>query len=108
VLAPSGDQNQFLHVNINPGGRANLFLKLLTPLPDPPDEPLDSGLTGLNLTIEATDDVTGEVFRDFAGQTFTVFDPAPAPEPSTLALAGVGVVGLLGCVWRKRRKAAVP
>jgi hypothetical protein len=33
--------------------------------------------------------------------------PSPAPEPSALALAGVGLVGLLGFAWRKRRKPAV-
>jgi LPXTG-motif cell wall-anchored protein len=28
------------------------------------------------------------------------------PEPSTLALAGMGVLGLLGYLWRKRRSSA--
>jgi hypothetical protein len=33
--------------------------------------------------------------------------PSPAPEPSTLALAGVGLVGVVGYAWRRRRKPAV-
>jgi hypothetical protein len=32
--------------------------------------------------------------------------PSPVPEPSDLALAGVGAVGLLGFAWRRRRKPA--
>jgi hypothetical protein len=32
--------------------------------------------------------------------------PSPAPEPSGLALAGVGAAGLLGFLWRRRRKPA--
>jgi hypothetical protein len=33
--------------------------------------------------------------------------PSPAPEPSSLGLAGVCAVGLLGFAWRHRRKPAV-
>jgi hypothetical protein len=34
-------------------------------------------------------------------------NPSPAPEPSGLALAGVGVAGVVGYVWCRRRKPAV-
>jgi LPXTG-motif cell wall-anchored protein len=34
------------------------------------------------------------------------FSAAPAPEPSTLTLAGLGTLGLLGYVWRRRKRAA--
>ena len=33
-------------------------------------------------------------------------DLAPSPEPATLTLAGLSAVGLLGCGWLRRRKAA--
>lgn len=26
----------------------------------------------------------------------------PTPEPSTIALVGIGAVGLLACIWRRR------
>jgi hypothetical protein len=32
--------------------------------------------------------------------------PSPAPEPSGLALAGVGLAGMVGFAWRKRRQPA--
>jgi hypothetical protein len=41
------------------------------------------------------------------GKHFVIddFSFTPAPEPSTLALLGVGTVGLLACVWRRRKRA---
>jgi hypothetical protein len=50
----------------------------------------------------ATDDrfLLGPPFTQ-AGPTLTV-----APEPSTLTLAGVGLVGMVGYVWRRRGKRA--
>lgn len=40
-----------------------------------------------------------------AGGSVTVtYNWAPVPEPSALALLGMGAFGLLACVWRKRRR----
>ena len=40
------------------------------------------------------------------GQGFRVGQIAPVPEPSTYALAGLGIVGLGGANWMKRRRRA--
>jgi hypothetical protein len=34
-----------------------------------------------------------------------ISNPAPAPEPGTLTLAGVGLVGMVGYAWRRRKPA---
>ncbi len=42
---------------------------------------------------------------NFVGQfTLTVSGPTPVPEPSTLVLFGVGLVGLTGVAWRRQSK----
>lgn len=42
------------------------------------------------------------------GQGFRVGQIAAVPEPSTYALAGLGIVGLGGANWMKRRRRAAP
>ena len=41
-----------------------------------------------------------------AAAAVAALGPTPTPEPSGLALAGVGLAGLLGFAWRKRRTPA--
>jgi len=40
-----------------------------------------------------------------AGNSLTVTAASIVPEPSSLALAGVGGLALAGCTWRRRRRA---
>jgi LPXTG-motif cell wall-anchored protein len=67
-----------------------------------------TGATGSTALSQETDPTTWTVFT---GVTLSAVEingtPSPAPEPSGLALAGVGLVGLLGFAWRKRRKPAI-
>ncbi len=53
------------------------------------------------------------VFEFLSGGTLYYYDPVsvqvygqPIPEPSTLALFGVGAIGLIACAWRRRRARA--
>jgi len=44
------------------------------------------------------------VFCSLASAATPVTSRVSVPEPSALALAGVGAIGLAGAVWRKVRK----
>ena len=39
---------------------------------------------------------------ELTGTVTYQYNPTPTPEPSTLVLLGIGAVGLLGFVWRRR------
>src|SRR5271157_1439245 len=47
--------------------------------------------------LSAVHDPTNTLYQDLA-----VADPAPVPEPSTLAIATLGALGLIGYGWRRR------
>jgi hypothetical protein len=54
--------------------------------------------------VTANTTVTGVTFSFGTTPDFFVHgDPVPVPEPSTLVLAGIGAMGTLGMVRRKRR-----
>jgi hypothetical protein len=59
---------------------------------------------GTNAYSTQAEPTTWSVAQRIEGAFDVNGTPSPAPEPSTLALAGVGLVGMVGFVWRHRRK----
>jgi len=52
-----------------------------------------------------TDGVSGPDFQ-FQSRTSAVFTAAAIPEPASVGMMAVGIVGVLGYSWRKRRQSA--
>jgi hypothetical protein len=73
-------------------------------------DPLTSGVS--SFSYAAVSQVTGgtPLFFTTGGQTFIAREGEPptaaVPEPSTVALLGVGVAGLVAYTWRRRRVVA--
>jgi hypothetical protein len=66
------------------------------------------GQNGLFAESFDAEPMTWYVEQDLRKGAFEVNGtPSPAPEPSALALAGVGLVGVVDYAWRRRRKPAV-
>jgi hypothetical protein len=68
----------------------------------------DRGLDGPFADSYEVEPMTWLLFQQINQGAFEVNGtPSPAPEPSTLGLAGVGLAGLVVSAWRHRRKEAV-
>lgn len=68
----------------------------------PPTSPLPAGSYQLDLVTTVHFTGSGRVTVD--AEFGATIDPAGVPEPSTLALAGIGAVTLAGAAWRRRRR----
>jgi hypothetical protein len=67
----------------------------------------DQGRAGpYALSVEAEPMTWVDVHQNPQGAFEVNGTPSPAPEPSALALAGVGLVGAAGFAWRRRKPAA--
>jgi hypothetical protein len=65
----------------------------------------DSGTFNFSLPVSSGHTIDFAAYGDYtAGSTPLEATITGAPEPSTLALLGVGTVGLLGFAWRRKRQ----
>jgi hypothetical protein len=95
---------------ITPAGIVSLFASL------PADSNSAAGLAfdaGGNLLVAEEIGTISEIAPNGTVSTFAsgipdatylAFGPDPVPEPSSFALAGLGILGLIGCVLRRRRQ----
>jgi hypothetical protein len=63
----------------------------------------DQARNGLLATSDEPEPTSWGVSQDVEGAFDVSGTPSPAPEPSGLTLAGVGLAGMAGFVWRKAR-----
>jgi hypothetical protein len=80
-----------IDVAINSAGPINLNQYYLTPGDGPKNY-----ISGVDGPLNTAQDI-GQYSKDLAFELYTT----PVPEPSTIALLGMGVVGLIGYSWRK-------
>jgi hypothetical protein len=65
-----------------------------------------TGLSGASFTLDATPGALGGTLRAPVNGIQIVASAAPVPEPGTLALAGLGILSLMGYVWKRRNLTA--
>jgi hypothetical protein len=85
-------------VDTAPGSGININT---TTVVNVPDITLGSGRSGADGQFP-TDDTSG-LTGPYFGPTFDVASITAAPEPASLTLLGLGVAGLAGYAWRRRR-----
>jgi hypothetical protein len=69
-------------------------------------DPLTGQLTSITLPDGNTPESEGYVVTFDSGMASPNISPSAVPEPSTLTLLGIGVAGLAGYGWRRRRQSA--
>ncbi|MCO6042572.1 hypothetical protein NG895_01500 [Aeoliella sp. ICT_H6.2] len=61
------------------------------------------GEYSMSFEVYLGDATTGEPLAGYGSATTTLYFTTPVPEPSCAALAGVAVLAVVGCRWRKSR-----
>ena len=89
---------------IKPGGSCSIVEKFTTGDPRNPDPDSDSGTWAMHSALAVTGNVSGMSVAQTVSFQAIVTDPTRAPEPGTMALFGIGLIGI-GTVGRKLRSA---
>jgi hypothetical protein len=88
---------------LDPGATGTVRVVVQTDVGDPPGEVIDSGDVNVKLVVTARDIGTMDFLSASGETTVTVQD---TPEPATLTLLGIGIAGMAGYAWRRRKALA--
>ena len=88
---------------ISPGGNCSIVEKFTTGDPRNPDPDTDSGTWAVQSALVVKGNVTGMSVAQNVSFQAIVTDPTRAPEPGTMAMFGIGLIGI-GTIGRNVKR----